>query len=113
MSAAVRPAPATASAPQPTGQIEVEHFDFWYGKTQALYDINLSIAPRAVTAFIGPSGCGKSTFLRSINRLNELIPGARRSGTRSRIGCVRAPSAFRGGSSSASASPARSPWSPT
>jgi phosphate transport system ATP-binding protein len=62
------------------GRIEVEHFDFWYGRHQALFDINLHIVPRAVTAFIGPSGCGKSTFLRSINRLNELIPGARRSG---------------------------------
>ena len=62
------------------GRIEVEHLDFWYGKHQALHDINLQIAPREVTALIGPSGCGKSTFLRSINRLNELIPGARRSG---------------------------------
>ena len=62
------------------GRIDVEHFEFWYGKSQALFDLNLQIAPRAVTAFIGPSGCGKSTFLRSINRLNELIPGARRAG---------------------------------
>jgi phosphate transport system ATP-binding protein len=62
------------------GRIEVERFDFWYGRHQALFDINLNIAPRAVTALIGPSGCGKSTFLRSINRLNELIPGARGSG---------------------------------
>ncbi len=62
------------------GTIDVEQFSFWYGKTQALFDINLAIAPREVTALIGPSGCGKSTFLRSINRLNELIPGARRSG---------------------------------
>ena len=62
------------------GRIEVEHFEFWYGKSQALFDLNLQITPRAVTAFIGPSGCGKSTFLRSINRLNELIPGARRAG---------------------------------
>ncbi len=62
------------------GRIEVEGFNFWYGKNQALFDIGLSIAPRAVTALIGPSGCGKSTFLRSINRLNELIPGARREG---------------------------------
>jgi phosphate transport system ATP-binding protein len=62
------------------GRIDVAHFNFWYGKTQALHDINLSIVPRAVTALIGPSGCGKSTFLRSINRLNELIPEARRSG---------------------------------
>ena len=63
-----------------SGRIDVEHLDFWYGRTQALHDISMAIAPRAVTALIGPSGCGKSTFLRSINRLNELIPGARRSG---------------------------------
>ena len=62
------------------GRIDVADFNFWYGKTQALHDINLDIAPRAVTACIGPSGCGKSTFLRSINRLNELIPGVRRTG---------------------------------
>jgi phosphate transport system ATP-binding protein len=63
------------------GRIEVEHFDFWYGRNQALFDVSLKIVPRSVTAFIGPSGCGKSTLLRSINRLNELIPGAIRSGT--------------------------------
>ena len=63
------------------GRLEVEHFDFWYGKRQALFDINMSIVPRSVTALIGPSGCGKSTFLRSINRLNELIPGVRPSGS--------------------------------
>jgi phosphate transport system ATP-binding protein len=62
------------------GRIEVDRFDFWYGKTQALHEITLAVTPRAVTALIGPSGCGKSTFLRSINRLNELIPGARRAG---------------------------------
>jgi phosphate transport system ATP-binding protein len=80
MSAPATTLPASAAAPVATGRIDVERFDFWYGKTQALFDINLSIAPRAVTALIGPSGCGKSTFLRSINRLNELIPGARGSG---------------------------------
>jgi phosphate transport system ATP-binding protein len=79
MSTALQAAPAPGAAAA-TGRIDVEHFDFWYGKTQALHDITLSIAPRAVTSLIGPSGCGKSTFLRSINRLNELIPGARRSG---------------------------------
>ncbi|MDQ6633529.1 MAG: phosphate ABC transporter ATP-binding protein PstB [Gemmatimonadota bacterium] len=62
------------------GRIDVEDLNFWYGKTQALHGIDLNIVPRAVTALIGPSGCGKSTFLRSINRLNELIPGAHRSG---------------------------------
>src|SRR3954462_15504569 len=80
MSAALRPAPAARMPAEAGGRIDVERFDFWYGKTQALHDITLSIAPSAVTALIGPSGCGKSTFLRSINRLNELIPGARRSG---------------------------------
>jgi len=80
MSAAVQPVPTSAPTPDSVGRIDVEHFNFWYGKAQALFDIELSIAPRAVTALIGPSGCGKSTFLRSINRLNELIPGAKRSG---------------------------------
>jgi phosphate transport system ATP-binding protein len=80
MSVALQPATIASSATNARGRIDVERFDFWYGKTQALHDLTLSIAPRAVTALIGPSGCGKSTFLRSINRLNELIPGARRSG---------------------------------
>ena len=62
------------------GSIVATNFSFWYGATQALYDISMTIPPRAVTALIGPSGCGKSTFLRSINRLNELIPGKRHAG---------------------------------
>ena len=72
--------PAVSAAATLRGRIDVEGFNFWYGKTQALHDIGMHIAPREVTALIGPSGCGKSTFLRSINRLNELIPGARRTG---------------------------------
>ena len=63
-----------------SGRIDVEAFRFWYGRNQALHDISMSIEPRTVTALIGPSGCGKSTFLRSLNRLNELIPNARREG---------------------------------
>ena len=74
------PAPRLADVPSVTGRIDVAGFNFWYGRTQALFDIDLAVEPRAVTALIGPSGCGKSTFLRSINRLNELIPGARRTG---------------------------------
>jgi phosphate transport system ATP-binding protein len=62
------------------GAIGANNFSFWYGKKQALYEVTLAIPPRAVTALIGPSGCGKSTFLRSINRLNALIPGARHDG---------------------------------
>jgi phosphate transport system ATP-binding protein len=68
------------SAPADVGSISAEAFSFWYGATQALHEITLAIAPRAVTALIGPSGCGKSTFLRSINRMNALIPGVRHAG---------------------------------
>ena len=62
------------------GTIEAREFSFWYGKKQALKNISLVVPPRSVTALIGPSGCGKSTFLRSINRLNDLIPGIRHEG---------------------------------
>src|SRR5439155_7174 len=51
--------------------------DFCYGTHQVLFDVNLEIPPRAVTAFIGPSGCGKTTLLRCFNRMNDLIDGAR------------------------------------
>jgi phosphate transport system ATP-binding protein len=78
MSAALQPV-ATQQAVAP-GTIEARDFSFWYGKKQALRNISLSVPPRAVTALIGPSGCGKSTFLRSINRLNDLIPGIRHEG---------------------------------
>ena len=63
------------------GSVSAEHFSFWYGEKQALKDINLSFPPRTVTALVGPSGCGKSTFLRSINRMNALLPGVRHEGT--------------------------------
>lgn len=56
--------------------IDVRDFSFWYGDTRALNDVWMKIAARRITALIGPSGCGKSTMLRSINRLNELVPGA-------------------------------------
>ena len=62
------------------GTIVTRDLSFFYGEKQALFDVNLTIPARAVTAFIGPSGCGKSTLLRSINRLNALIPGARHTG---------------------------------
>jgi phosphate transport system ATP-binding protein len=60
--------------------VDVRHFNFFYGPRQALKDLTFGIERRAVTAIIGPSGCGKSTFLRSINRLNDLIPGVRTEG---------------------------------
>ncbi len=60
--------------------VTVHDFQFHYGPRSALHGLEFSIARNAVTAIIGPSGCGKSTFLRSINRLNDLIPGARYEG---------------------------------
>src|SRR5260370_26364126 len=78
-----RPAAARAAprpAPAATPIIDVRSYDFWYGDTQALFGVTLAIPRRAVTALIGPSGCGKTTFLRSINRLNDLIPRTRHQG---------------------------------
>ncbi len=57
-------------------RIEVNDLNVYYGKFKAVEDITLTIEPRTVTAFIGPSGCGKSTFLRTLNRMHEVIPGA-------------------------------------
>jgi len=61
-------------------KITVTNLDFFYGKTQALHGISLTIPERIVMAFIGPSGCGKSTFLRTLNRMNDVIPGTRVAG---------------------------------
>ena len=61
-------------------KISVRHLDFFYGSQQALYDVSLDIQQRVVTAFIGPSGCGKSTFIRTLNRMNDVIPGTRVGG---------------------------------
>lgn len=61
-------------------RILVKDFDFYYGDFKALKDINMEIKKNKVTALIGPSGCGKSTFLRSINRMNDLIPNVKYEG---------------------------------
>jgi phosphate transport system ATP-binding protein len=61
-------------------KIEADRLNFYYGDTRALHDISLQIRPNVVTAFIGPSGCGKSTFLRTLNRMNDIIPGTRAEG---------------------------------
>jgi phosphate transport system ATP-binding protein len=82
----VKPPIAPVSTPPVTGSrepavtVEATDFSFWYGANQALKQINLKVPSRKVTALIGPSGCGKSTFLRSINRMNDLIPGTRHDG---------------------------------
>jgi phosphate transport system ATP-binding protein len=72
--------PTVRPSDRPTHVIDVRDYSFWYGTTQALFDLRFTIPRRAVTALIGPSGCGKTTFLRSINRLNELIPRTRYGG---------------------------------
>jgi len=60
--------------------IEADDFCLWYGQTQALFDVSMSIPKGCVTALVGPSGCGKSTLLRSINRMNDLVDGVRVGG---------------------------------
>jgi len=61
--------------------MKAEGLDFFYGSFQALKNINLEVKERQITALIGPSGCGKSTFLRTLNRMNELIPHTRLTGS--------------------------------
>ncbi len=87
--AARRPAGSFSAVPEapPPGWPEAAEVAFditglslWYGANQALYDVGIRIPTRAVTAIIGPSGCGKSTFLRALNRMHELTPGARMAG---------------------------------
>jgi phosphate transport system ATP-binding protein len=82
----VRP-PSSATAPSATGaaqaaaKIDVTDLNFYYGSRRVLERIALKIRPNEVTALIGPSGCGKSTFLRSLNRMNDIVPGARVEGS--------------------------------
>jgi len=61
--------------------IETKNLNLFYGSSQALKNINMGIEKNSVTAFIGPSGCGKSTFLRTLNRMNDLIPGVKINGS--------------------------------
>ncbi len=76
--------PTSANAPDGAapalGTVQFEGFSAWFGKITALHEIDLTIAPQSVTALIGPSGCGKSTLLRSMNRLNDRVPGAAHRG---------------------------------
>jgi phosphate transport system ATP-binding protein len=79
--ATLAPRPPRAAAPERGGPaVDVRDFSFWYGSRQVLRNLTFALERKAVTAIIGPSGCGKSTFLRSINRLNDLIPGSRHTG---------------------------------
>ncbi len=72
--------PGTSSAPSLPPKMTLRDVNFFYGPSQALSKVSIDVAPNQVTAFIGPSGCGKSTLLRCLNRLNDLIEGARLEG---------------------------------
>jgi len=80
------PVPTTSREARPADvapgvvKIDVQSMNFYYGAKRALEDISLHIHPNVVTAFIGPSGCGKSTFIRTLNRMNDVIPGTRVEG---------------------------------
>jgi phosphate transport system ATP-binding protein len=78
MNAPAEPAqPASAVRPK----IDVSRMSFYYGQNRVLDEVTVTMQPNQVTALIGPSGCGKSTFLRSLNRMNDIIPGTRVEGS--------------------------------
>lgn len=64
----------------PENILDIKKLDLWYGENHALKNVNMEIKRNAITAFIGPSGCGKSTFLKTLNRMNDLVPGVRIEG---------------------------------
>jgi phosphate transport system ATP-binding protein len=72
--------PQPEPAVEATGKIDVTALDFYYGSRRVLEQISVRIRPNEVTALIGPSGCGKSTFLRTLNRMNDIVPGSRVEG---------------------------------
>jgi phosphate transport system ATP-binding protein len=81
---AVAPGASTPAAlPASSEEIafDIENFCLWYGVRQALHDVTIQLPARKVTAIIGPSGCGKSTFLRALNRMHEIVPGTRLTGS--------------------------------
>ena len=74
---AIASGPPAQSAVEQAAKIDVAGLDFFYGPRRVLEQISVRIRPNEVTALIGPSGCGKSTFLRTLNRMNDIVPGAR------------------------------------
>ena len=80
-SLAARTRPGTGSVDDRPVKIDVNGLNFYYGQKRALEDISVQLRANVVSAFIGPSGCGKSTFLRTLNRMNDIIPGTRVDGT--------------------------------
>jgi len=73
--------PVTVGSEAESAKIRVTDLSLWYGESQALFNISLDILPRKVSAFIGPSGCGKSTFIRTLNRMNDLLDNVRIAGS--------------------------------
>src|SRR5689334_12289134 len=71
----------STSRPMEKFKIQTEKLNAWFGNNHVLKDLSISIKEQEVTAVIGPSGCGKSTFIRCLNRMHELVPGARSTGT--------------------------------
>ena len=69
-----------ANAPEGPAKISVKNLNLFYGENHALKDVNMEIYPHRITAFIGPSGCGKSTFLKTLNRMNDLVESVRITG---------------------------------
>ena len=61
-------------------KIRVRDLNLWYGENHALKNVNMDIKEKSITAFIGPSGCGKSTFLKTLNRMNDLVDGVKITG---------------------------------
>jgi phosphate transport system ATP-binding protein len=80
MKLSVTPEVPREAVPDRAALIDVRDLSFYYGAKRALEQITIGIQPNVVTAFIGPSGCGKSTFLRTLNRMNDIIPGSRVTG---------------------------------
>jgi len=75
-----RPTSSAGASEREQPKLTIEHLNAYYGSNHALHDVSLLVPPRSVMAAIGPSGCGKSTFLRCLNRMHELVPGARAEG---------------------------------
>ncbi|HVP65624.1 MAG TPA: phosphate ABC transporter ATP-binding protein PstB [Anaeromyxobacteraceae bacterium] len=75
------PPSRSGAADEEQPKLRISGLNAWYGQNHALRDVSLVVPPRSVMAAIGPSGCGKSTFLRCLNRMHELVPGARAEGT--------------------------------
>src|ERR1700681_4190685 len=78
---AIPPTSPAQPAPAARPKIEVANMNFYYGDNRVLQDVTVKMLPNYVTALIGPSGCGKSTFLRTLNRMNDIIPGTRVEGS--------------------------------